>query len=79
MKKFQTLGSGMPDLEENVLRLALLYRVMMVNGDNTSLLKDLMLIRAHCRLLFTAKTLTNTFHLVKDLPIMHGFLDKEQD
>ena len=79
MKKFQTLGSGMPDLEENVLRLALLYQVMMVNGDSTSLLKDLVLIRVHCRLFFKAKTLPNTFHLVKDLPIMHEFLDKEQD
>ena len=66
-------------LEKNVFELALMNQVMMINVDDTSLLKGLMLIRVHCLLLFMAKRLTNMFHLVKALHIIHGFLNQEQD
>ena len=77
--KFHNSWSGMPHLEKNVFGLALINQVILLNGDNANLLKGLMLIRVNCLLMFKAKRLTNIFHLVKALHIIHGFLNHEQN
>ena len=66
-------------LREKCIRTGANEPVMMINGNDTSLLKDLMLMRVYCLLLFTEKRLKNIFHLVKVLHIIHGFLNQEQD